>query len=124
MAAGDSVGATPPISAFFGDTPTIELMNMMGIQLDGLGNHNFDKGSAYLRNTLIPLANYPFISSNVVDAQGKTPAQWKPSVTVDTFDGGKVAFVGFTNETHRRSCRRLPSIRSTSNPSRRGCRQR
>jgi 2',3'-cyclic-nucleotide 2'-phosphodiesterase (5'-nucleotidase family) len=98
MAAGDSVGATPPISAFFGDRPTIEVMNMMGIQLDGLGNHNFDKGSAYLRNTLIPLANFPYISANVVDAQGKTPPEWKPSYVVNTFDGGKVGFVGFTNE--------------------------
>jgi len=98
MAAGDSVGATPPISAFFGDTPTIEVMNQMGIQLDGLGNHNFDKGSAYLRNTLIPLANFPFTSANVVDNNGKTPAQWSPSVVFDTFDGGKVGFVGFTNE--------------------------
>ncbi len=99
MAAGDSVGATPPISAFFGDTPTIEVMNQMGIQLDGLGNHNFDKGSAYLRNTLIPLANFPFTSANVVDNAGKTPAQWKPSVVFDTtFAGGKVGFVGFTNE--------------------------
>jgi 2',3'-cyclic-nucleotide 2'-phosphodiesterase (5'-nucleotidase family) len=99
MAAGDSVGATPPISNFFGDTPTFPIMNMMGIQLDGLGNHNFDKGQAYLRNTLIPLANFPFISSNVVDAQGNTPAEWKPSVVFDTtFAGGKVGFVGFTNE--------------------------
>ncbi len=98
MAAGDSVGATPPISAFFGDTPTIEAMNMMGFQLDGLGNHNFDKGSAYLRNTLIPLANFPYTSSNVVDAQGRTPAEWKPSVTFDIFGGTKVGFVGFTNE--------------------------
>jgi len=98
MAAGDSVGATPPISAFFGDTPTIEVMNQMGIQLDGLGNHNFDKGSAYLRNTLIPLANFPFTSSNVVDSKGKTPAEWSPSVVFDTFDGGIVGFVGFTNE--------------------------
>jgi 2',3'-cyclic-nucleotide 2'-phosphodiesterase (5'-nucleotidase family) len=98
MAAGDSVGATPPISAFFGDTPTIEIMNLMGFQLDGLGNHNFDKGQAYLRNTLIPLANYPFVSANVVDSKGKTPAEWTPSVTFDSFDGGKVGFVGFTNE--------------------------
>ena len=98
MAAGDSVGATPPISAFFGDTPTIEQMNMMGFQLDGLGNHNFDKGSAYLRNTLIPLANFPYTSSNVVNANGKTPAEWKPSVTFDIFGGTKVGFVGFTNE--------------------------
>ena len=98
MAAGDSVGATPPISAFFGDTPTIEMMNLMGFQLDGLGNHNFDRGSAYLRNTLIPLADFPYTSSNVLNAQGRTPAEWSPSVVFDTFDGGKVAFVGFTNE--------------------------
>jgi 2',3'-cyclic-nucleotide 2'-phosphodiesterase (5'-nucleotidase family) len=97
MAAGDSVGATPPISAFFGDTPTIETMNMMGFNLDGLGNHNFDKGQTYLRNTLIPLANFPYISSNIVDALGKTPKEWKPSVTFE-FEGGKVSFVGFTNE--------------------------
>jgi 2',3'-cyclic-nucleotide 2'-phosphodiesterase (5'-nucleotidase family) len=98
IAAGDSVGATPPISAFFGDTPTMELMNLMGIGLDGLGNHNFDKGSAYLRNTLIPLADFPFVSSNVVDANNNTPAEWSKSQIVGSFDGTKVAFVGFTND--------------------------
>ena len=99
IAAGDSVGATPPISAFFGDTPTIELMNMMGFGADGLGNHNFDKGSAYLRNTLIPLAQYPFLSANVVETAGKPPAEWKPSQVFDTtFGGVKVGLVGFTND--------------------------
>jgi 2',3'-cyclic-nucleotide 2'-phosphodiesterase (5'-nucleotidase family) len=97
VAGGDSVGATPPISSFFGDTPTIELMNAMGFTSDGLGNHNFDKGSAYLRNTLIPLANYPFLSANVVDANGKTPPEWKPS-QVFSFDGFKLGVVGFTND--------------------------
>ncbi|MGH3018207.1 MAG: alkaline phosphatase family protein [Gaiellaceae bacterium] len=98
VAAGDSVGATPPISAFFGDTPTIELMNLMGFSADGLGNHNFDKGSAYLRNTLIPLANFPYLSANVVNAQGNTPPQWSPSKVFDAFDGAKLDIVGFTNE--------------------------
>jgi 2',3'-cyclic-nucleotide 2'-phosphodiesterase (5'-nucleotidase family) len=97
VAAGDSVGATPPISSFFGDTPTIEVMNLMGVDADGLGNHNFDKGQAYLRNTLIPLAHYPFLSANVVDANGKTPAEWKPS-KVFQFDGVKVGLIGFTND--------------------------
>ena len=73
VAAGDSVGATPPISSFFGDTPTIELMNMMDFDADGLGNHNFDKGQAYLRNTLIPLADFPYLSANVVDSAAETP---------------------------------------------------
>jgi 2',3'-cyclic-nucleotide 2'-phosphodiesterase (5'-nucleotidase family) len=98
MAAGDSVGATPPISSFFGDTPTIELMNMMGFSIDGLGNHNFDRGEQYLRNTLIPLAQFPYVSANIVDAAGRTPPQWSPSKVFDTFDGGKVGFVGFSNE--------------------------
>jgi 2',3'-cyclic-nucleotide 2'-phosphodiesterase (5'-nucleotidase family)/predicted AlkP superfamily phosphohydrolase/phosphomutase len=97
VAAGDSIGATPPISNFFGDKPTIELMNAMGFNADGLGNHNFDKKAAYLRNEIIPLANYPFLSANVVDANGKTPAQWKPS-TVFSLDGAKFGLVGFTNE--------------------------
>jgi 2',3'-cyclic-nucleotide 2'-phosphodiesterase (5'-nucleotidase family) len=99
VAAGDSVGATPPISSFFGDKPTIEFMNAMGFSADGLGNHNFDKGSAYLRNTLIPLAKYPFLSSNVVDSTGKTPAQWQPSkVFTGTFNGVKLGLIGFTND--------------------------
>jgi 2',3'-cyclic-nucleotide 2'-phosphodiesterase (5'-nucleotidase family) len=99
VAAGDSVGATPPISSFFGDTPTIEMMNAMGFGADGLGNHNFDRGSAYLRNTLIPLAQYPFLSANVVDANGKTPAEWQPSHIFDTtFGGVKVGIIGFTND--------------------------
>ncbi len=98
VAAGDSVGATPPISSFFGDTPTIELMNLMGFDADGLGNHNFDKGEQYLRNVLVPLADFPYLSANVVFSNGKTPAEWSPSKTFDSFDGGKVALVGFTNE--------------------------
>ena len=97
VAAGDSVGATPPISSFFGDKPTIELMNMMGFSADGLGNHNFDKGQTYLRNTLIPLAKFPYVSANVVGANGKTPKEWSPSVTLNV-EGGKLGLVGFTNE--------------------------
>ena len=96
-AAGDSVGASPPISSFFGDTPTIELMNAMGFSADGLGNHNFDKGQQYLRQTLIPLARFPYVSANVVGPNGKTPAEWSPSVTFDV-EGGKLGLVGFTNE--------------------------
>ncbi|MEO5939355.1 MAG: alkaline phosphatase family protein, partial [Candidatus Limnocylindrales bacterium] len=97
VAAGDSIGATPPISNAFGDKPTIELMNAMGFSADGLGNHNFDRKSAYLRNEIIPLATYPFLSANVVDVNGRTPAEWKPSA-VFSLDGAKIGLVGFTNE--------------------------
>ena len=55
-------------------------MNLMGVDLDGLGNHNFDRGSAYLRETLIPRADFKFVSANVIDpATGKPPAEWSKS---------------------------------------------
>jgi 2',3'-cyclic-nucleotide 2'-phosphodiesterase (5'-nucleotidase family) len=98
VAAGDSVGATPPISAFFGDKPTIELMNEMGFTYDGLGNHNFDRGQQYLRNELIPLAKFKFVSANIIDpATGKTPAEWAPSRTFD-FGAVRLAVIGFSND--------------------------
>ncbi len=98
VAAGDSVGATPPISAFFGDTPTIDVMNLMGVDLDGLGNHNFDKGQQYLRQTLIPRADFKYVSANVIDpATGEPPAEWSKSRNF-TLDGIKIGIIGFTNE--------------------------
>jgi 2',3'-cyclic-nucleotide 2'-phosphodiesterase (5'-nucleotidase family) len=97
VAAGDSIGATPPISSFFGDKPTIELMNAMGFSADGIGNHNFDVGSDYFRNEIVPLADFRYLSANVVDGAGRTPPEWSPS-KVFSFDGVKVGLVGFSNE--------------------------
>ena len=65
---------------------------------DGLGNHNFDKGATFFRNEIVPLANFPYLSSNIVDAAGKTPPEWKPSQVFDAFDGAKLGLVGFSNE--------------------------
>ncbi len=97
IAAGDSTGATPPISASFGDTPTIQLMNLMGFGADALGNHNFDKGANYLTSTLIPLAQFPYLSSNIVDSSGNTPPQWSKS-RMFSFGGVQLGLIGFSNE--------------------------
>jgi 2',3'-cyclic-nucleotide 2'-phosphodiesterase (5'-nucleotidase family)/predicted AlkP superfamily phosphohydrolase/phosphomutase len=97
LTAGDAVGATPPISAFFGDKPTIEFQNLMGFDFDGLGNHNFDRGEQYLRNELIPLADFDYVSSNIVDDAGNTPAQWTKSRIVQIEPGLRYAIVGFSN---------------------------
>jgi 2',3'-cyclic-nucleotide 2'-phosphodiesterase (5'-nucleotidase family)/predicted AlkP superfamily phosphohydrolase/phosphomutase len=97
VAGGDSVGATPPISNFFDDKPTIEIMNMMGFTSDGLGNHNFDRGQTFLRTELIPLADFPYLTANIVDpATGETPPEWSPSA-VFNFEGFKLGVVGFSN---------------------------
>ena len=100
LTGGDAIGATPPISSFFGDKPTIEAMNKMGFNLDGLGNHNFDRGQQYFRDEIVPLARFRYLSANVTQA-GQNPPEWGKS-KVFTFGKGKarvrVAFVGFTNE--------------------------
>ncbi len=93
---GDAVGASPPISNFFGDKPTMTALNMIGLTADTLGNHNFDRGSTYLRQQLIPLAKFPYLSANAVFQSNNTyPPEWKPS-QVFNFNGFKLGVVGFT----------------------------
>src|SRR5690348_276162 len=44
VGAGDLIGASPLVSALFHDEPTIEAMNALGMQVTGVGNHEFDEG--------------------------------------------------------------------------------
>ncbi len=93
---GDAVGATPPISNFFGDKPTMLALNMLKLSADSLGNHNFDRGSAYLRQELIPLAQFPYVTANAVfQSNNQLPPEWKAS-QVFNFNGFKLGVVGFT----------------------------
>ncbi len=44
VGAGDIIGASPLISGLFHDEPTIEAMNALGLDVTGVGNHEFDEG--------------------------------------------------------------------------------
>jgi 5'-nucleotidase len=44
VASGDLVGASPLTSALFHDEPTVEALNLMGLDVSGIGNHEFDEG--------------------------------------------------------------------------------
>ncbi len=48
VSAGDLFGATPMVSALFLDEPTIEVMNLIGLDFSAVGNHEFDRGRAEL----------------------------------------------------------------------------
>ena len=48
VGAGDLIGASPLISGLFHDEPTIESMNAIGLDVTGVGNHEFDEGVAEL----------------------------------------------------------------------------
>jgi 2',3'-cyclic-nucleotide 2'-phosphodiesterase (5'-nucleotidase family) len=98
MAGGDSFGgATPPISNFFEDRPGVEALNLMGFDVETLGNHSFDRGQQFLRTELIPLAKFAMLSANVVFPNGTTPPEWAKS-KVFQINGAKVGVIGFTTE--------------------------
>src|SRR5688572_11640538 len=44
VSAGDLIGASPLLSALFRDEPTIEAFNQIGLDLNAVGNHEFDEG--------------------------------------------------------------------------------
>ena len=109
VSAGDLIGASPLISALFHDEPTIEAMNLIGLDINGVGNHEFDEGPAELlrmqNGGSHPVdgdldgdgfagADFEFLAANVeVDATGKTLF---PSYTIKNYQGVKVAFIGMT----------------------------
>ena len=111
VSAGDLIGASPLISALFHDEPTIEAMNLMGLDLNAVGNHEFDEGPAELlrmqRGGPHPVdgdrgdgpfggADFDFLAANVVvDETGETVF---PPYAVRDYEGVRVAFIGVTLE--------------------------
>lgn len=111
VSAGDLIGASPLLSGLFHDEPTIEAMNLMGLDLNGVGNHEFDKGLAELRRMQrggphpvegdldgdpFSGAEFEFLAANVIDdATGDTI--FSP-YAVRHYQGVGVAFIGLTLE--------------------------
>ena len=94
LTAGDAVGASPPLSSFFDDIPTIEFMNYAGFDADTFGNHNFDKGLAHLQEQ-IDLAEFSYVSANLLNVEDNLTGV-APFV-IEKVGGVKVAVIGVTN---------------------------
>lgn len=96
LTGGDSIGATPLISAFQEDFPTIEGMNYAGFTADGIGNHNYDRGKDHMAR-IASAAAFPFLSANTIFADTGKQVPWaKPSILV-TMNGVRVGLIGVTN---------------------------
>ena len=111
VSAGDLIGASPLLSALFHDEPTIEAMNMIGLDLNAVGNHEFDEGTTELlrmqEGGCHPTdgcldgdgfggAEFEFLAANVVNKDTKQTLF--PPYKVRNFSGAKVAFIGMTLE--------------------------
>lgn len=105
LTAGDDFGASPPLSNFFEEKPSIFAQRMMGIQVGSFGNHNFDRGIAHLQR-MIDLAAKPkndkpgkpfgYVSANLKYRH----ANLNGVKDYEMFDVGgiKVAVIGITNQ--------------------------
>ena len=112
VSAGDLIGASPLISALFHDEPTIEAFNLIGLDFNAVGNHEFDEGAAELlrmqQGGCHPVdgcldgdsfdgADFQFLAANVL-VDGKKPRTIFPAFKIRNFNGVKVAFIGMTLE--------------------------
>lgn len=91
---GDAVGASPPISSFFQDQPTIEWMNTAGFDAYAIGNHDFDAGLGRLQEQ-IDAAQFPYLGANLEGLEGNL-AGTAPYRVLEV-GGVKVAMIGLTN---------------------------
>lgn len=120
VSAGDLIGATPLVSALFHDEPTIETMNMAGLDISAVGNHEFDEGKDELKRMQnggchptdpnscqgasvgaptaddgsFAGADFRFLAANVVEKATGKPVF--PPYVIKNYGGVRVAFIGMT----------------------------
>ena len=99
------------MSALYHDEPTIEAMNLLGLDLSSVGNHEFDEGEAELkrmqRGGCNPTdgcqtghtfrgANFKYLAANVV-RKNNAKTLFRP-YAIRRFQGKKIGFIGMTLE--------------------------
>jgi 5'-nucleotidase len=120
VSAGDLTGASPLISNAFDDEPTIQVMNAIGLDINGVGNHEFDHGPNELlrlqnggcnysdrmdagplfsgsceADPTFPGANFQYLSANV-DVNVSPKKTLFPPYVIKSVGGARVAFIGMT----------------------------
>jgi 5'-nucleotidase len=111
VSAGDLIGGSPITSSLFLDEPTILAMNLAGLELNAVGNHEFDRGSAELtrmqaggcaKNTTrepcaldkeFAGAKFNFLAANVLKRDGSTLF---PGTSLKRFGPITIGFIGMT----------------------------
>ena len=111
VAAGDSIGASPLLSGLFHDEPTIEALNVMGMDVSGVGNHEFDEGIDELLRMQYggchPIDGcqdgtpffgslFQYLAANVLYAGTQNTVL--PAYEIKKVGNAKIAFIGLTLE--------------------------
>jgi 5'-nucleotidase len=110
VSAGDLIGASPLASALFLDEPTVLAMNALHLDLNAVGNHEFDRGTSelsrmqnggcakYTKRAPCALERYPgarfeFLAANVLKSDGTSLF---PATAIRRFGSVRVGFIGMT----------------------------
>jgi len=127
VAAGDLIGGSPYFSGLFHDEPSVESLNVMDLDVSGVGNHEFDEGvtelirmqdggchpvdGCYFEDDPATMpdesdpyagADFQWLAANVTeDAPAGMGADFEDSIpdySIEFVDGQKIAFIGMTLE--------------------------
>lgn len=104
--AGDTVGASSPVSALLQDEPTITLLNELGFDVGTVGNHEFDEGVTEMMRLInggshpktvdkygsFAGAKFPYVAANVVDATTNNPIL--EPYHIEQVNGVPIGFIG------------------------------
>ena len=90
LSAGDLVQGTP-VSTVFQGMPDYEIANSLGIDVNCLGNHEFDYGWQKIGD-FMRIANFPTVNANVIDASGNR--MLNPPYVIRDAGGMRIAVIG------------------------------
>ncbi len=111
VSAGDMIGASPLLSALFHDEPSIEAFNLIGLDYNAVGNHEFDEGiyelirmqeggchpvDGCLDGDGFAGASFRYLAANVTWKKNGMPVF--PAYKIKAFKGVQIAFIGMTLE--------------------------
>ena len=96
VSSGDNIGAAPPISTEFEELPTIEALNLAGLDVSTMGNHEHDRNIDHL-NKMIGASDFQWVVSNysagALDAL-KSGSKQAKNYTIIERGGVKIGVVG------------------------------
>lgn len=110
IGSGDMIGASPPLSAMWADEPTLAALDLLGLRVSSVGNHEFDWGKAELLRLqnggcASPRADkacqfdgphkgakFSYLAANIVDTDTGKPLL--PAYRIEQAHGVRIAFIG------------------------------
>lgn len=98
VSAGDNFGGSPAISSEFDERPTVDALNLMGLDVSTVGNHEHDRSLVHFRQ-MIDRSRFRWVAANYSTLAPLRGAknQVTPS-TVIMRNGLSVGFVGMNTE--------------------------